>query len=44
MYAFMLNMWVMKKVTNADLMKLVNRTPQQLTQEEYNMIVETSQK
>lgn len=41
MYAFLLNMWVMNKVSEKDLQSQVLRG--RITQEEYDMIVATPQ-
>ena len=42
MYAFLLNMWVMRKVTEVQLQDQVRRN--RLTQEEFDMIIATPQK
>jgi hypothetical protein len=41
MYAFLLNMWIMKRIDEAYLQ--VQVTKGRITQEEYNMIVATPQ-
>lgn len=42
MYAFLLNMWVMKRVNEIDLQGQMNRG--RITQEELDMIIATPQK
>lgn len=42
MYAFLLNMWVMKRVSEIDLQSQMNRG--RITQEELDMIIATPQK
>ncbi|MFP3390586.1 hypothetical protein [Brevibacillus sp. SIMBA_040] len=42
MYAFLLNMWVMRRVTDVQLQTCLAK--KQLTQDEYDMIIVTPQK